>query len=99
MTTTKTFPSDLEILHKLFEAVKLYTLSAGGDGIGYIVSEKYREYADQFEAYEKQADNWFTERNNRERSVSFFNSQEGIILVKDDSDVVGFGIDIVVKIY
>lgn len=93
------FPDDLELLYKLFEVVKLYTLSAGGDGDGWIISEHYKEYAGQFEAYEKQSSNWFTERYNGDGIVAFGHNQEAVHFASTDYQLPEWAGDIVVRIY
>jgi len=92
-------PEEIQALHKLFDVVKDYTLRAGGDGDGSIISPRYRELANEFEQYEKEHDPWFTNRSESSYDVTFHHDQECIYFMLDDSGNVPTGWDIIIRIY
>ncbi len=68
-----------EMLHKLFDVVRYYTLQSCGDGDGYIVSDEYEKLANIFELYEASLpDKWFLERHNDMNYIWFAHEQEYI---------------------
>ena len=83
---------------KLFEVVRVYTLSVGGDGDGWIVSSRYAALADAFEKYEKENENWFTERGSGDGIVWFGNNQEAVYFVKDRTLLPDWAGDIIVEV-
>jgi len=89
--------NDDELLLKLFETVKQFTLSSGGDGDGWIVSTRYRKLAEQFQAYEAENGAWFIERSDEREVISFSRGQEGIYFVKGRTQV-PISADIIVEI-
>jgi len=90
--------NDAELLFKLFETVKQFTLSSGGDGDGWIVSARYRELAEKFEAYEAMNGAWFIERSDERGIISFSRGQEGVYFVKGRTQTPNTA-DIIVEIY
>ena len=91
---------DKEDRLKLYDILRHYCLSAGGDGDAWLVSENYLAYADEFEADEKaKAEPWFTERDNQDNTVIFSNWQEAIFFVKDRSHLHQWAGDIIVEIH
>ncbi len=89
---------DAELLSQLFETVKQFTLSSGGDGDGWIVSARYKELADLFRVYEAQNGAWFVGRFEKDELVSFSRGQESIFFVKDRAQAPSSA-DIIVEIY
>ena len=74
---------DVEL--ELFKVVKTYIFNVGGDGDGYIVSQRYIELANRFEEIEKETDQWLIERRDRDGVISLGVGQEYILFVKDRS--------------
>ena len=62
----------------LFDLTKRFVLMSGGDGDGWIVSHKYRELADLFEAHE--SDKWFISKYEGNGMITFSHNQESITL-------------------
>ena len=89
---------EVDTLHKLFEVVKLFTLSAGGDGDGWVISERYRELANLFLVRENSTDPWFIERIDEENQVSFCHRQESINFIKTEGQLPSWAGDIIVRI-
>ena len=48
-----------ELLSNLFKVVKSFVWNSGGDGDGWVISERFQELAEAFEVHEKQNGNWF----------------------------------------
>ena len=91
-------PNDKDYL--LFEAVRLFVLDSGGDGDGWIVSGRYRELADKFEAHEKQHEKkWFLNRQDGEGEVCFYEQQESINFVTDMGKLPKWAGDIIVQVW
>jgi hypothetical protein len=91
---------DLYRLHKLFEIVKAYVLNSGGDGDGWIISENFKDKADQFETYEKNCgDPWFIEKYENENNITFSNNQESISFVSLEYQLPEWAGDIIVRIH
>ena len=90
---------ELSTLHKLFDVVKEFVRASGGDGDGWIVSERYAGYADLFEKHEQEGDKWFVNRDNGEGAISFWNGQEAIVFVRDRTKLPPYAGDIVVEIF
>lgn len=65
-------------LEHLFRAAAEFVLMSGGDGWALIASQNYRDIADRFEQVGGANSGWFSERWDREDSVSFVHEQEGI---------------------
>lgn len=64
-------------IEKIFEAVKEAVLAEGGDGDGYIISNRYSQLAAEFN------DDWFREKRVYEDCVVFSNYQEHITFRAD----------------
>ena len=70
---------------ELFKVVKQYIFNSGGDGDGYIVSQRYVELANRFEKIEKETDQWLIERRDCNGVISLGAGQEYLLFVKDRS--------------
>lgn len=84
----------------LFLTLKLFVSSGGGDGDGWVISEFYREIADQFEKYEQNGDKLYLERidNYDGAMIAFINDQESISFTNDRKLLPEWAGDIVVEI-
>ena len=65
---------------------------------GWVVSTRYKELAEQFQAYEPKNGAWFTERSDERGVISFSRGQEGIYFVRSRTQVPNMA-DIIVEIY
>lgn len=93
---------DQKRLIALFDIVRAYTLAGGGDGIGYVITEKFREFADLFEKYEQTADALgphFIQKHSDDNGISFFNKQEGLIFTSPESLPLDGVAEIIVRVY
>jgi len=87
------------ILSALFDAIRWFTLSSGGDGEGWIISPHFRELALKFEEDEKNANQkWFTRKTISDYAISFAHGQECIIFADNRSRLPSWAGDIVVEI-
>ena len=88
-------------LHKLFDVVRDYVDSSGGDGDGWIlIKGDYKKVADLFEAYEKgRDDSWFTIRQDGNRGVTFSRGQESIWIGNDALKLPDWAGDIIVCVF
>ncbi len=91
--------NEKKLLYELFDVVRQFVLSAGGDGDGWIISERYRELADLFEMFENNNERWFTRSNHLDETISFENKQEAIFFVDSVNRLPEWAGDIIVKIW
>ena len=69
-------------LRLLFSAVKSFVWHESGDGVGYIISERYKEYSDFFQEYEDHHGGYFSHRADDDGIVVFYpfsNCEEAIV--------------------
>ena len=83
----------------LFEAVRHFVLSAGGDGDGWVISSRWHELATEFERYEASHERFFIDKTESDAHITFANSQESICFMADDSQLPSWAGDIIVYIY
>ena len=90
-----------ERLGVLFAAVRLFVFSSGGDGDGWVISPRYGELAEAFEAREKALVSpegpWFTDRYEQPGVVTFGNGQECVCFVDGRDKLPGWAGDIIVE--
>jgi len=90
---------DDSVLHDLFVVVRLFTLAAGGDGDGWIVSPDFLILSEKFEVDERtNAGDWFTEKNVTDGCISFGHGQEAIFFVGNRKRLPNWVSDIVIEI-
>ncbi len=74
-------PNIDDTLFKLFDVINAIVGDSGGDGDGWIVSDRYRELADKYSLYLIEKDNWFNSRCDQDGIITFSNNQETICFV------------------
>lgn len=85
-------------LKSLFETVRYFVWTSGGDGDGWIIAENYKELAGWFEEDENtQEKPWFIHKTEDNESIFFSRGQESIAFVSENYILPEWAGDIVVR--
>ena len=94
-----------ELLKQLFDIVRAFTISAGGDGEGWIISPRYKDLSYLFELHEGQLpDPHFIVKTEHQNTIVYEGnmSQDAILFVPDRGglppDPLTWPCDIIVEI-